>query len=85
LIIIVDIEKRANGKKLCQSRCPGYDRLKSRDYKFVPLWGIPVFFRYARRRVNCPIHGIVAEYIPWTEGKSLLTNVFNFSSHTGPK
>lgn len=84
-IIIVDIAPRANGKKLCskcQSECPGYDRLKSRDYKFVPLWGIPVFFRYARRRVNCSVHGVVAEYIPWADGKSHLTNVFKlFLAH----
>ena len=78
-IIIIDIEPRANGKKLCgkcQKPCPGYDRLKPRKFKFVPLWGLPVFFSYARRRVNCPIHGVVAEYIPWAEGKSHLTNVF---------
>jgi transposase len=81
LIIIVDIEARANGQKLCR-RCqhssPGYDRLKPRTYKFVPLWGIPVLMRYARRRVTCPIHGVVAEYIPWAEGKSHLTNVFKY-------
>ena len=78
-IIIVDIEPRANGQKLCgkcQLPCSGYDRLKTRKYKFIPLWGIPVFLRYARRRVDCPIHGVVAEYIPWAEGKSHLTNVF---------
>lgn len=78
-IVIIDIEPRANGKKLCgkcQKPCPGYDRLKPRKFKFVPLWGLPVFFSYARRRVNCPIHGVVAEYIPWAEGKSHLTNVF---------
>ena len=78
-IIVVDIEARTNGQKLC-STChrpsPGYDRLKPRRYKFVPLWGLPVFLRYARRRVNCPIHGVIVEYIPWAEGKSHLSNVF---------
>ena len=78
-IIVVDIEARTNGQKLC-STChrpsPGYDRLKPRRYKFVPLWGIPVFLRYARRRVSCPIHSVIVEYIPWAEGKSHLTNVF---------
>jgi transposase len=78
-IIIVDIEARANGQKLC-SRCyrpsPGYDRLKPRTYKFIPLWGIPVLMLYALHRVTCRIHGVVAEYIPWTEGKNHLTNVF---------
>lgn len=78
-IIIVDINARANGQKLCskcQRSCPCYDRLKVRKYKFVPLWGIPVFLSYARRRVCCPTHGVVVEYIPWADGKSHLTNVF---------
>jgi transposase len=77
--IIVDIKARSNGKKLCsicRRPCIGYDRLKPRLFKFIPIWGIPVFFRYARRRVNCPVHGIVVEYIPWSSGKSHLTDTF---------
>jgi transposase len=77
--IVVDITSRANGKKLCSKcrrNCSGYDHLKPRLFKFIPIWGIPVFFRYALRRVNCPVHGVVTEYIPWSEGKSQLTNVF---------
>ena len=50
--------------------------MSSRLYQFVPLWGIVVYFRYARHRVQCPIHGIVAEYIPWAEGKNHLTTTF---------
>ena len=77
--IIVNITARKNGKKLCSKCkrvCKGYDRMSSRLYQFVPLWGIVVYFRYARRRVQCPIHGIVAEYIPWAEGKNHLTTTF---------
>ena len=77
--VIVLIKSRKNGNKIC-SKCKrissGYDRLPSRLFQFIPIWGIPVFFEYARRRVNCPIHGIVAEYIPWAEGKSPLTIPF---------
>ena len=78
-IIIVDVESRTNGKKLCNKclrHCSGYDHLKTRLYKFVPLWGFPVFLRYSRSRVNCPMHGIIVEHIPWADGKSHLTNVF---------
>jgi len=78
-IIIVDIKARSNGKKLCsicRRQCSGYDRLKPRLFKFIPIWGIPVSFRYALRRVNCPVHGIVVEYIPWSSGKSHLTDIF---------
>ncbi len=76
--IIIDIAARANGKKLCsicKKHCKGYDRLSTRLFKFIPIWGIPVFFRYIPRRVECPVHGVVVEYIPWAEGKSHLTNV----------
>jgi len=74
--IIVDIVPRQNGKKLCSKCkrvCKGYDTLQNRLFQFIPLWGIPVFFRYARCRVNCPQHGIIVEFIPWAEGKSQLT------------
>lgn len=39
----------------------------------MPLWGIPVDFFYAPRRVNCPEHGVVVEHLPWNEGKRRLT------------
>lgn len=39
----------------------------------VPLWGIPVWFVHAPRRVPCPEHGVVVEQIPWNDGKRRLT------------
>jgi transposase len=57
----------------CRLAAPGYDRLAERRWDFVPLWGIPVSFRYAPRRVQCPEHGVVVEHIPWSEGKRRLT------------
>jgi len=57
----------------CRLPAPGYDRLPERHWSFVPLWGIPVSFRYAPRRVECVEHGIVVEHIPWSDGKRPLT------------
>ena len=57
----------------CRFPTPGYDRLPERHWDFVPLWGIPVSFRYAPRRVECVEHGIVVEHIPWSDGKRPLT------------
>lgn len=54
---------------LCQRPAPGYDRLRQRRWLFIPLWGIPTFFCYAPRRVECAQHGVVVEYIPWSDGK----------------
>ena len=54
-IIIVDIQSRSNGKKLCskcQCQCSGYDRLKPCLFRFIPIWGIPVSFRYGFRRAT---------------------------------
>ena len=39
----------------------------------MPLWGIPTYFSYAPRRVECAEHGVVVEYIPWSEGKRPVT------------
>jgi transposase len=57
----------------CRKAAPGYDRLPERSWLFVPLWGIPTFFRYAPRRVNCAEHGIGVEHIPWSAGKRPVT------------
>ena len=35
----------------------------------MPLWGIPTWFVYAPRRVQCPEHGVVVEHLPWSDGK----------------
>jgi transposase len=57
----------------CQRPAPGYDRLPERRWQFVPLWGIPTYFHYAPRRVECLEHGVVVEHIPWSEGKRPIT------------
>jgi len=57
----------------CQQPAPGYDRLEERRWLFVPLWGIPTYFRYAPRRVACAQHGVVVEHIPWSDGKRPVT------------
>jgi transposase len=66
----------------CQRPAPGYDRLPERRWQFVPLWGIPTYFHYAPRRVECPEHGVVVEHIPGgsiarspSSGQSLAKNI----------
>jgi transposase len=58
---------------ICLKHCPGYDQLEERRWQHVPMWGIVVEFFYAPRRVQCPKHGVVVEYIPWSQGKRPLT------------
>jgi transposase len=79
--IVVEIEPRKNSKPRCggcRKPAPGYDtRAEARDFEFVPLWGIKVFFRYRMRRVDCPrCQGVKSEFVPWAEGKSPLTTSY---------
>ena len=57
----------------CRQPAPGYDCLPHRRWLSVPLWGIPTYFCYAPRRVECAEHGIVVEHIPWSDGKRPVT------------
>ena len=76
-----EIHPRKNGRPIC-SGCgqpgPGYDRLPVRRFQFVPLWGIAMYFVYARRRVDCPTCGVTVEHLPWARGKSRLTTSFRW-------
>ena len=75
--LIIELSARKNGHGICsggcQKYCPTYDTQPVRDYEYVPLWGIQVYFRYAPRRVQCKTHGIHVEQLPWAEGKERLT------------
>ena len=79
--IEVSIEARKNGRPICSGcgrAAPGYDRLPERRFEFVPLWGLAVFFVYARRRVKCPTCGVMAEQVPWCDGKNRLTTSYRW-------
>ncbi len=79
LILEVDLRPRANNRPICSGcdqKTPGYDTLAPRRFEFVPLWGILVFFLYARRRVDCPACGIKVEALPWAAGKHRLTMTY---------
>jgi transposase len=77
----VEVHARKNGRASC-SGCdrprPGYDRLPERQFEFVPLWGMAVFFVYAMRRVDCPSCGVTVERVPWAQGKYHLTTSYRW-------
>lgn len=71
--LVVDLEKVRRRRLECSGcleRCAGYDRLATRRWRHVPLWGIPVVLRYRPWRVDCPACGVRVEAIPWSAGKS---------------
>ena len=57
----------------CGQRGRVRDRLRSRRWRHVPLWGIPVRLVYRPARVACPRCGIRVEAVPWGSGKSPLS------------
>ena len=77
LMVAVRPHGRSRGRcSGCQKRRPGYDTQPERKFEFIPLWGIPVFFLYAMRRIECPDCGIVVETVPWADGKNQLTTAY---------
>ena len=77
--IEIDIINRKNSRAICV-RChkPAslYDKLKSRRFEFVPLWGFKVFIIYQMRRVNCKTCGVSVEEVPWASGKHSLSKAY---------
>jgi transposase len=77
--IVVRMEPRQNSRPICSKcnrRTSTYDhRPDERLFRFIPLWGWPVFLEYRMRRVNCPSDGVVIESLPWAKGKSPVTCV----------
>jgi transposase len=79
--IRVTVQPRAGSRAVCGGcgvKRAGYDTLPSREFSFVPLWGLLVFLLYAVRRVNCPKCGIKAEMLPWAMGKSPMTEAYTW-------
>lgn len=79
--IRVQLRPRSGARGVC-SGCAkkrrGYDTLAPREFVFVPLWGMVVFFIYAMRRVDCPKCGVVVEMVPWATGKSHMTHAYTW-------
>ena len=63
----------------CSEHAPGYDRLRPRLFRFVPVLGVAVYFVYAMRRVQCVRCGKVkVERVPWADGKQRSTKTLDW-------
>jgi len=74
--LIIDIAARRNSRPVCpkcNKKRSMYDRQPQRMFEYMPIWAFKVYFRYAPRRVNCPICGIKVEALPWGHGKERMT------------
>lgn len=63
----------------CKRKCPGYDTKQDHDssWRGPNLNGYPVELHYQPRRIQCPEHGVLTEWIPWQDGKSRFLADFN--------
>jgi len=74
--LVIDIMPRSNSRPICPEcgkRCSVYDQQPQRLFEYLPIWSLKVYFRYAPRRVNCLVHGVKVESMPWAYGKERTT------------
>jgi len=86
--LVVQVRPRKNSRPYCSGcgrRGLAYDRLESRRFEFVPVWGIVVFLAYRMRRVDCKRCGVTVEMVPWCDGKNQLTTTYRWFLATWAK
>ena len=59
----------------CGEACPGYDT-RRREWRDLDAWGYKTFLVCNVPRVQCPEHGVVTIQVPWSEGSSRYTALF---------
>ena len=58
----------------CLEPAPYRDTRPMRRFRHVPMWGIPMEFRYRPRRVSCSAcNSVHVESMPWVSGKQRMT------------
>ena len=78
-VLEVQIRPRKGSRGICsgcQKKGPTYDHLPQRHWRFVPLWGLPVYLLYSLRRIHCADCGVRAEVVPWASGKLRIADAF---------
>ncbi len=74
--VVTEFVPRKNSRALCSgcgNKAPGYDTLPLMLYDYLSILGVLTYFADIRKRVNCSECRILAEMIPWADGKSQLT------------
>ncbi len=79
--LLVEVRPRKNSRPRC-GRCgrPGsvYDTRSPREFAFIPILGMQVFFVYAMRRVDCRTCGVKTERLEWSVGKERMTTAYKW-------
>jgi transposase len=77
--LVIDMKARKDTRPICPTcmrKHSVHDTQKARLYEYIPILGFKLYFRYARRRANCNIHGPTAEHIPWAVGNAHQTTTY---------
>lgn len=64
---------------ICRQKCVmnGHKMEKESSWRASNLNGMPVYILYRPQRIQCPEHGALNEFIPWSDGNSRFTPAFN--------
>lgn len=74
----VEIKKSLSRRcPICNHKCKGYDTItENRKWRSLDLGGNLFFLQCNVHRVQCPIHGVHVEAIPWASHNSHFTYAF---------
>ena len=62
----------------CDKRCPGYDQgARLRKWRHIDLGGWKCYLQGAVRRIECDVHGVLTEAVPWARPAAKMTRVFD--------
>jgi transposase len=61
---------------VCGRPSPRYDSCPPRLWRHLALGRTRIWLRYAPRRVQCPVHGVRVEQVPWAAHDSHFTREF---------
>ena len=80
LLIVSVRARRAQSSRCphCRRRRPGYDRgRQARRWRHLDLGGTRCYLQGYVARIDCEVHGVVTEHVPWARPAAKMTRAFD--------